>query len=230
MGSTSQPVQSSQTGCHQQLATVVKRHLRHPSLRPAAQHTQDAFNAIRERIEAAARPIVLDSFCGTGMSTALLAQRYPQHTVIGVDKSAHRLARHEHTTPDGYLLIQAECGDFWRLAGAAGWQLSHHFLLYPNPWPKPGQLQRRVHGSADFSALLALGGQLELRSNWQIYVEEFREALRLAGYQASLSPLEEETALTLHERKYRDSGHPLWRCTALLGDNRQNTVINRDIP
>jgi tRNA G46 methylase TrmB len=164
-------------------------------------------------------PLVLDSFCGTGMSTATLAERYPDSLVIGIDKSASRLGRHQASNYDNYLLVQADCGDFWRLLHTAGYHAAQHFLLYPNPWPKRGQLQRRVHGSADFVSLLALGGHVELRSNWQVYVEEFGSALHLAGKIAQIDSPGITTPVSLFERKYADSGHRLWRCRCKLGNN-----------
>ena len=219
MQGNSREVSSSQQGCHEQLEAAVRKHLARPSRRPPAAHTVAAFEGIRGQVEAAGKPLVLDSYCGTGMSTGLLAARHPDCLVIGIDKSAHRLQKHESSSCDNYLLVQADCGDFWRLAGAAGWQAAHHYLLYPNPWPKPGQLKRRVHGSVDFPALLALGGQVELRSNWQVYVEEFALALTLAGNDAQAELFTSAQPLTLFERKYADSDHSLWRCRCQLGHN-----------
>ncbi|MEE4662126.1 MAG: methyltransferase domain-containing protein [Halieaceae bacterium] len=227
MDANSRPVHSSQPGCHTQLASVVRRHLQKPSRRPAAPHTLAAFETVRAWVEHAGRPLILDAYCGTGMSTAALARTFPDHSVIGIDKSRHRLDKHAPAELVNYRLVQADCGDFWRLAAAAGWRAEQQWLLYPNPWPKPGQLQRRVHGSADFPALLALGGQLELRSNWPVYVEEFAEALRIAGQQATVEPLTPAPAMTLHERKYADSGHPLWRCRCRVRDNTTTHLSTR---
>ncbi len=219
MQGDSRAVSSSQQGCHEQLEAMVRKHLAAPSQRPTAAHTREAFEAIRQRVTSDGRPLVFDSFCGTGMSTALLAAQNPDKLVIGVDKSAHRLNKHGPLAGDNYLLVQADCGDFWRLAHEAGWRATRHYLLYPNPWPKPGQLKRRVHGSADFGALLALGGDIELRSNWQVYVEEFSQALSVAGFEAHSELFTSAQPLTLFERKYAGSGHQLWRCRCQLGHN-----------
>ena len=219
MSGDSPPVYSFQTTVHPGLGRLVEKHLRHPHRRPIADHTRTAFDAVRSRVEGSSRPLIFDSFCGTGMSTALLADQYGESLVLGIDKSSHRLRRHEETVAENYLLVRAECGDFWRLAAAAGWRLKHHFLLYPNPWPKPGQLKRRLHGSPDFAALLALGGAVELRSNWQIYVEEFGCALITAGQFPVVDRVPSAAAMTLHERKYLGSGHQLWRCRCHLRDN-----------
>jgi tRNA (guanine-N7-)-methyltransferase len=170
-------------------------------------------------VESHSGPLILDSFCGTGLSTAKLAERFPDALVVGVDKSALRLQKHQPGARENYQLIQAECGDFWRLCLTAGWPIDRHFMLYPNPWPKPGHLQRRVHGSADFSAFLQLGGHTEIRSNWQTYIEEMGVALNLAGYVPIVDKIEPENPITLFERKYLQSGHPLWRCRANLSHN-----------
>ncbi len=215
----SQPVRSSQRFIHPQLARQVVRHLSKPSRRPAAEHSVRAFDTIRERVAAHAGQLIFDSYCGTGLSTASIAIECPEALVIGIDKSAHRLQRHDAGSVDNYMLIQADCGDIWRLAVRARWQLHKHYLLYPNPWPKPGQLQRRVHGSADFLALLSLGGQIDLRSNWQTYVEEFGVALNVAGHIPMVELIQPDKPLTLFERKYLHSGHQLWRCRCDLGHN-----------
>ena len=78
------------------------------------------------------------------------------------------------------MLLRADCEDIWQQLALDGVQLARHYLLYPNPWPKAKHLQRRVHGQAVLPALLQLGGVITLRSNWQLYVEEFGLALHLA--------------------------------------------------
>ena len=219
MSGNSSRVHSGQRACHDQLASVVNKHLASPWRGVPAAHTRSAFEAIRAQVEATDRPLVFDSFCGTAMSTSALAERHPDHTVIGIDQSARRLSRHARANPANLLLVQAECGDFWRLAVEAGWRLARHFLLYPNPWPKPAHLKRRVHGSPDFAALLSLGGAVELRSNWQIYTEEFGCALALAGHTPTIDRVVADEPITLHERKYQNSQHELWRCRCQLGHN-----------
>ncbi len=210
---------SKQRFVHPRLAERVHKHLTSHHLRPLPDHSRRVFDAIYQRVEGHTGPLILDSFCGTGLSSSILADLHPQALVLGIDKSAYRIGKHQAATSSNYQLVQADCGDFWRLCLAAGWRISHHYLLYPNPWPKPGQFQRRIHGSADFTALLQLGGQLQLRSNWQTYVEEFGVALNLAGSVPMVDLIAPENPLTLFERKYLQSGHQLWRCRCNLGHN-----------
>jgi tRNA G46 methylase TrmB len=211
----SRAVHSSQAGVHPRLPALVARHLKAAWRKPPQPADAPALAALDEALAAHRGPLVLDSFCGTGQSTALLARRHANALVIGIDKSAHRL--HRHRGDGSYLLLQAHCEAVWQHLYSAGHRLAAHYLLYPNPWPKPGQLARRVHGHPALPTLLALGGQLELRSNWQLYVEEFGVALNIAGYPSRVARLTMSgESLTRFEEKYRNSGHALWHLTATL--------------
>lgn len=165
--------------------------------------------------------LILDSGCGTGQSTRALAQMYPQATVIGVDRSAARLSKTNKgpwpVRQGSCVLVRADLTTFWRMAKGAGWQLKAHFLLYPNPWPKSGQVLRRWHAHPVFPELLQLGGKLELRSNWALYVEEFAKALQLATQQLPRTGVvHTEEGISPFERKYAASGHTLYRLQADL--------------
>lgn len=219
MQATSKRISSNQAGPHPRLADVVRKHLSCTYRPPLSAHNLEAYTRLQDSLAAHPRPLILDSFCGTGHSTGILAQRHPGHLVVGVDKSAHRLARGPGANDQGNsLLLRADCEAIWQLLAANGHTLDYHFLLYPNPWPKSAHLKRRVHGHPAFAALLALGGSVQLRSNWQLYVEEFSTALQLAGKPAArVRQLPCLTApLSLFEKKYRDAGHPLWELQGSL--------------
>ena len=215
----SRPVSSNQQGVHQQLGAILRRHLNSVYRKPVAEHSRLAFTKLLNHLRQEQRPLVLDSFCGTGHSTTALALRHPDHLVVGVDQSSHRLAKHPGSDRRNYLLLQAECEDIWRLLLEEGLHTSYHYLLYPNPWPKAKHLQRRVHGHGSFPLLLQLGGAITLRSNWQLYVEEFGLAMHLAGCRGSISMVGADPALTLFEQKYRDSGQSLWQFCGAAASN-----------
>ena len=201
---------TNQQGPHERLSEVVRRHLEHPDRRPLQADSRAAYAKLEDA--RAGRPLVLDAFCGTGQSTALLASRHPNHLVVGIDQSFHRLDKHVRSAADNYLLLQARCEDIWRLLAEDGQRIAHHYIFYPNPWPKSAQLKRRVHGHPAFPLLATLGGHLELRSNWRLYVEEFALAMQLVGHAGALSQVPSNGAdISLFEAKYRRSGHALWR-------------------
>lgn len=209
-------VRSSQTGIHPRLDEVVARSLRHRHRAPVPEHQVRAWSELRERIVAHDGPWVLDAGCGTGESTVSLARDRPDTLVVGVDKSTERLSRRPAPTGQGLVVwARMDLVWLWRLAVADEVRPVAQFVLYPNPWPKPGHLQRRWHGHAVFRELLELGGHLELRTNWRVYADELRRALVIAGRAPSatelLSTPRDGAAISAFERKYADSGHDLWR-------------------
>ncbi len=194
----------------------MQRHLDGDWLAPIPAYSRRAFENADARVNRA-QSIILDSGCGTGWSTQQLADRFPQALVVGVDRSAVRLARAPRRLAPNACLVRARLEDIWRLAHHARWPVHRHYLLYPNPWPKPRQVMRRWHAHPVFPALLALGGRLELRSNWPVYVEEFRAALALAGIaNVEMVSLQDNRAISPFERKFAARGHALFRLTAEL--------------
>ena len=218
MSGNSRPVLSSQQGIHPSLDAVVRRHLASQWRQPFAEHNIEAFAALQSWRDQhdQSLPVWLDSGCGTGYSTFQLASANPDVLVVGVDQSMHRLQRGKarFQMPANGFLLRAECADIWRLMAADGWVLQRHFLLYPNPWPKPGHLARRWHGHPVLPALLTISDCLELRSNWLVYVEEMAAALALAGRHSQKEQLPVDQPISDFEDKYQASGHPLWRLTS----------------
>ena len=214
VSSNSRVVTSNQLGPHESLEKVVSKHLLTESKKPFEQHTLDAFQSVQSWLADWTGPIVLDSCCGVGESTAVLAKRHADAKVIGVDKSAIRINKHDqhyHQGTENHRVIRADVIDFWRLVSEHQWAISHHYLLYPNPYPKSSQFKRRWHGSAAFADLVKIGGQLEVRSNWKIYIEEFSLALELANIQNSWGCHDTSQPITPFERKYTASGQHCWR-------------------
>ena len=170
---------------------------------------------------------ILDAGCGVGHSTIQLARAFPDHWVIGVDQSEDRLTRKkpypDALMPTNLVFVRADLVDYWRLMAEAGIRLARHYILYPNPWPKIGHLARRWHAHPVFPFIPRLGGRLECRSNWNIYVEEFCVALGLlTGRQVPCEAFEAPSPLTPFERKYRDSGQTLYRCVVELDQLEAN--------
>lgn len=211
----SKAIISNQPGIHENLADIVNKHLSHASKKPFQQHTLDAFAEIDAKVKAFDGEVILDSCCGVGQSTRILARNNPKALVIGVDKSAHRIERNVEDVwqADNYHLIRADLNDFYRLVTKAQWQVAKHYILYPNPWPKAKHVQRRWHGTAVFPDIINIGEQIILRSNWRLYLEEFLFAAEIAGKSGNITQVEDEEPLTPFEAKYRASGQQCWQLT-----------------
>ena len=220
MQADSRPISSAQSTVHADLEKLLRRHLAQPLRKPFAAYNERALASALAAHAAwnGAAPLILDAGCGVGWSTLHLARMFPQHFVIGVDQSADRLARGKPAElPANAVLVRADLVDFWRLLARAGVRLDRHYNLYPNPWPKIGHLARRWHGHAVFPVWRELGGELECRSNWRIYIDEFCFAIEyLTQRPAVCEPFAPECALTPFERKYLNSGHSLYRSRVVL--------------
>lgn len=217
MHGNSRMVRSAQTGVHPRLREVVARHLARPWRRPLPAYARVALEHTLAWLGSGpGLPLVLDSGCGTAASSRALIEREPGIRVIAIDRSAARLGfatdAVSRAESDRLLLVRAPLEDYWRLLVTAGVRPQRHLILYPNPWPKPEHLMRRWHAHPVFPHLLDLGGTIEVRSNWRTYLEEFALALEIAGGRSTLSMVETSAVpWSPFERKYRDSGHVLWR-------------------
>jgi hypothetical protein len=254
------------------LQGIVRKHIetlpQYISHRPVAYHTQIAFNILQKQLRKQlaltsntslprdvssctgdwllqTHSIVLDSGCGTGRSTMLLGQKYPNSIVVGVDRSLLRLTKnrdvkkeyipieysdgktnffidksyppriknvHENISSiedeDDLLkddptrlveqvasnvwLVRAELVDFWRLMIKNKWCVHHHYILYPNPYPKLTRVQQRWYAHPSFPLLFELFASstfpdrseiqisqtMTIRSNWNQYLIEFGDCAR----------------------------------------------------
>nr|WP_252736333.1 tRNA (guanine-N(7)-)-methyltransferase [Aestuariibacter sp. A3R04] len=204
---------SNQQGIHEKLDTLVERYKNTENKRPVSDHTKAAFDEVLTWLGNWQGDIVLDSCCGVGESTANLARQFPDCKVIGLDKSAFRVGKHEHyqSGEDNYAVFRADVNDFWRLAQTQSWSIKKHFLLYPNPYPKSSQIQKRWYASAAMVDLMALCPHIEVRSNWLLYLMEFSQAVRHYGLQGNMRELRSAAPMTPFERKYQASGQPCWQ-------------------
>lgn len=206
---------SAQQGPHDNLSRIVARHLAQPFRKPIADYNRAALEASLAGWDGRA-PLILDAGCGVGHSTIQIARAHPDHWVIGVDQSEDRLQRRkpypDALLPTNMVFVRADLVDYWRLLDDAGLRLAQHYILYPNPWPKIGHLARRWHAHPVFPWIPRLGGRLECRSNWHVYIEEMAVALQLVlGREVPWEAFEARVPLTPFERKYRDSGQTLHR-------------------
>ncbi len=212
-------VTSKQTSLHPHLRSCILKHLEAPWLQPLHTPTVEAFGLMeKDGVLSGGRPIILDSGCGTGSSTQRLAEMFPRHLVIGVDRSLKRLEKSGFTTgfvrSGNFILLRGELATFWRLLLSSGCSPERHYLLYPNPSPKPGHLSRRWHGHPVFPQLLSLGGEIELRCNWEIYALEFAEAVSLTtGADIDVLDFKPVQAISPFEQKYSERGQSLYSVT-----------------
>ena len=212
--SNSKIVTTNQAGLHEKLDETIKKHIHSEYKKPYQQHNLDAFEQMQSWINANTKSaLILDSCCGTGMSSMKLANMNPSSLVIGLDQSFKRLNKQLEGVeqPENCLLLQANCEDVWRLCIENNIHFDSHYILYPNPWPKSIHLIRRWHGHPVFPFMQKLTNQTILRSNWKLYLEEFQRSWQLLSNNLSeITELEIKEPLTLFEKKYFESGQTLF--------------------
>lgn len=209
------------THVHPHLFAVLDRYASTAYRRPVDPVFEARFHALRAVLLGTGLPLILDAGCGTGLSTAALAKAHPDHVVLGVDRSLHRLNKAFFFNEDQPVfqpgkpcLIRASLVDLYAFLARYPLPIAKHYMLYPNPYPKPKQLKRRWHGHAIFPQMLSIAPYHVFRSNWWVYLEECRQAAlfcRKAMCCASFDRVREAEPLTLFERKYRAMGMPCWQ-------------------
>ena len=199
---------------HDNLDKLVLKHVGTHYQKPFRTHNLEAFEQIIAALDKQSfQSLILDSCCGTGLSTMTLAHQNPDSLVIGIDQSSHRLSKGSEviSQPDNCLLLQANCEDIWRLCAEKGIHFKQHFILYPNPWPKSVHLKRRWHGHPVFPVLKRIADTTIVRSNWLVYLEEFQRAwFLLTALSPTLQDFKVASPLTLFEKKYAESGQDLY--------------------
>ena len=222
MQANSRAIVSNQQGLHKDLESIVLKHKNSQFLKPVAEHSQQAFEQICQFVEFnpadkyVSKAIIFDACCGVGESSRQLAQKNPEHWVIGVDKSADRLNRQGREDYPNLLLLRADLNDLYRLLADSQMPIAQHKIYYPNPWPKSQHIKRRWHGAPVFKQLIQISSNIELRSNWPIYLKEFQAGLEIYGIMSHLHTLDNPVpAITPFEAKYHASGQALYRLQTL---------------
>jgi tRNA (guanine-N7-)-methyltransferase len=231
MESIPREITTNQQGVHEDLTDIVNKYRHSEFKKPIAQHTKQTCDSVIDWLGSWQGDVIIDACCGVGESSIVLAQKNPTAKVIGIDKSAVRLSKHSHykrqkegDISNNVRVFQADLNDFWRLIAehlkTAKWRVSKQCLFYPNPYPKKAQVQKRWHASPALIALLDCSTNIEVRSNWLIYLSEFQQALSIHGVKSKINKVS-GVPITPFERKYSDSGQPCWQLhTTAEGEER----------
>jgi len=229
MESMPREITTNQLGVHEDLASIVNKYRQFEFKKPIAEHTKQTFELVIDWLGDWQGDVIIDACCGVGESTIVLAQQNPSAKIIGIDKSVARLDKHAYykrrkddesvgKSADNVKVFQADLNDFWRLmanySASANWTISKQCVFYPNPYPKKAQVQKRWHASPTFIALLKCSRNIEVRSNWLIYLEEFQQALSIHGVKSNITAVS-GVPITPFERKYTESGQQCWQLQTL---------------
>ena len=204
-------IQSKQRTVHESLQSSVMKRRQTEFQSPISSQQQRLYVEVMHEIK---QPVILDCGCGTGMSTAILAERNPDCVVIGIDQSFARLSRHPAVTlhkenpvvrDRNKILVQADLVSWWLMASSERQRIKKAYFLYPNPWPKPKHFKRRWQGHPIWPLICELADEIEMRTNWLIYAQEWQAALAMCARDSQLRDYDGEPE-TRFETKYQQVG------------------------
>lgn len=219
MENKSRKIHSDQKASHKDLLDFLDRYQKTSYLYPVGEKAKATGDEILKR-QKHFEGIILDMGCGVGESTFHLATMNPSQLVVGIDKSSSRLKRNndfKKSPPENFLLVEGNCIEYWQMffQRKSDFKITKQYLLYPNPNPKIGDVKKRWHGHPIITLLTQLSGEIELRTNWEIYWREFNQVLEALSF--SLETVEcyaPENPISPFERKYRESQHDLFQTIA----------------
>lgn len=128
-------------------------------------------------------PLDLEIGAGTGKFAIRYCQEHPDRRLIAIERTRTRSSRFEQSSPLSLrpknLYYVRDEAERWVVRFLPPASLSRIFLLYPNPYPKFSQRNKRWHFSPFFQFLLSRlkeFGEIVLATNLQWYLTEAAES------------------------------------------------------
>ena len=165
-----------------------------------------------------AGPVDLEIGCGVGFHPLVRSREYPERTVVAIERTKERFQRfsrryENHGRPPNLVPVCADAVS-WITHRVPERVLDTVFLLYPNPYPKPSQENKRWCRMPFMGFLLErlkTNAQLILASNSESYVREAQRSFQEDWGQevVSVFRLGDEVQMkprTHFEKKYLERG------------------------
>lgn len=167
-----------------------------------------------------AAPLYVELGSGYGHFLAELAPCYPDRNFVGIElkfkrlyKSAEKILKQDlHNVQ--YLRFNVLMLEHTFAPG----EVSGAYINFPDPWPKNGQIQKRMVSPllvAQLERILPPGGVVQLKSDWEPNREWFRESFEgsrfeMTDYITDLGEWNraEKNIQTSYERRFRRQGLP----------------------
>lgn len=203
-----------------------------PSWRPSkALHPQNRdFLTWRQQSE---RPVHLEIGCGQGLHPIQWAQQNPQARLLALERTYEKYQKclsrlNNHPELTNLFVVRSEA-QLWLPVHIQPKTLESLILLYPNPYPKASQANKRWHRQPFMGFLLnclKVGGRVQVASNLPWYIEEAKESFKNV-WQLELCEEKDIDASqglgrTHFERKYLKRGEP---CQELVFKRSARTLV-----
>lgn len=124
------------------------------------------------------KTLAIEIGCGAGLHPIAYAKKHPDHHLIALERTKEKfsafMGRHQ-SHGLGNLTPINEDAETWLPKNVPPRSVQKYFLLYPNPYPKESQANKRWHRNPFFHFLLetlAPGGTIEMATNELFYFKE----------------------------------------------------------
>ncbi|MEZ4819204.1 MAG: hypothetical protein R3A45_04625 [Bdellovibrionota bacterium] len=132
-------------------------------------------------------PLDLEIGCGVGLHPIAYCRANPQRNLIALDRSRLRMHKMEKSMQGlGLQNLYMVCEDADKFVAheVKPGSIENLFLLYPNPYPKKAQANKRWHQMplmACFLDALTREGRVHLATNEAFYAQEAKGILNSSG-------------------------------------------------
>ena len=187
-----------------------------PAWQPIVKHEQ-LWRAAQKQ-----RPLTIEIGPGVGLHPIQYAQQHPDRHIIAIEKTtakfnkfAGRLAKHPQL--DNILAVHGNAIE-WITKNIGPDEVNHYFLLYPNPYPKQAQKNKRLMNMPFMEHLIATmqhDATLSMATNMEFFYQEAKQQWNNVKCFNLVSDLildnDRHIARTHFERKYLATGQKCYQ-------------------
>ncbi len=167
------------------------------------------------------QPLALEIGAGAGWHSINWAKKHPKDAIITIERTKNKFLHFQsrlnnHQLPN--IFPKNIDAHYWLPNNLAPNSIHSLFLLYPNPYPKEKQANKRWHRNSLFEFILKTlipGGKIHLATNELFYAQEahlyMTEFWKLAVFKKQVIHKDKDfTPRTHFEKKYWLNGETLY--------------------
>lgn len=171
--------------------------------------------------------VMIEIGAGVGLHPVTFAKRHPDYFVIAIEKTTNKyqkmLRRHQHHPQLTNLLPVHANAIQWIAENVGIEQVDEFFILYPNPYPKTSQKNKRFTDMPFMRYLwkcLKLNGNVTLATNEHFYFKESHRTWQPFLNILTAGPVAAEQQPRTHfEKKYLARGETCFEIIATKLDS-----------
>jgi tRNA (guanine-N7-)-methyltransferase len=162
-------------------------------------------------------PLELDLGCGDGSFLVALAEKFPEHNFLGIERLFGRVrsacGKAARASLPNVRVLRVESSYAVQYLFPLGSIAAMH-LLFPDPWPKKRHHRRRIvtrEFLASVHRALAPGGRLRVATDQRDYFRAMREVISAAEFREEENHKDAAFPLTTFEKRFAAEGLPNYR-------------------